>query len=287
MAASTPVNPQLVPQPVVDGSASSPSAGVPLQPVAPQPPASPGYLSAPAPGGSASAPGVPPVPPQLLARQAAAREQQSAPQAVTPTVLPPAEPARPAAPSGPFGQANPPGVSAYQNAQPPSAYASAPAPVAPRAALEATPSVIPGFTPAPTVLALPALLSGGSSTNAAAPSAPAPSPVPDAPHPTTAPSATVPTVSQPSPASPAGGSGAGTDANAAYLASLGVNVPGGSRSSDAVPSSTGPQPIAMPSEPGPLGPAPATALAFPQEADRMRELAPENRTEFGAPAHRG
>ncbi|RQP10221.1 MAG: hypothetical protein EAS51_09410, partial [Microbacteriaceae bacterium] len=233
-----------------------------------------------------AAPRTPEVPAEFLARQAAA----STP-AVTPTVLGPATPASgvpvapaaAAAPSAPeLPRVAPPGVtgSAYAAAPTPSAYVNAPAPAAaPALELEAAPSKssIPGFTPAPTILALPASLGGGSPTNAAAPSVPAPAPAPDAPHPTMAPPATVPSVSQLPPNSPAGPA----DGNSAHLASLGFTS-----QSETAPR-TGPQPVPLHNDGGPLGTAPSTARSLPGSGGLPGlDLTPDNRGDFGAPLHR-
>src|SRR5690606_3265558 len=128
--------------------------------------------------------------------------------------------------------------------------------------------------PISTILALPASLGGGASSNAAAPSAPAPAPAPDASHPTMAPPATVPPVSQPPRTDDASASNGGSGTNAAYLAALGLmSGDGGS----AAPT-TGPQPVPLPSDGGPLGTAPSTARAL--------DLAPDGHGDFGAPVHR-
>jgi hypothetical protein len=85
-----------------------------------------------------------------------------------------------------------------------------------------------------------------------------------------APPATVPPVSQPprTDGAPASDNG---NANAAYLAALGLM--GGS----AAPT-TGPQPVPLTSDGGPLGTAPSTARAL--------DLTPDGHGDFGAPVHR-
>jgi hypothetical protein len=92
-----------------------------------------------------------------------------------------------------------------------------------------------------------------------------------------APPATVPPVSQP-PRSGESASDGGAGANAAYLAALGLMSPGGSASHDSAAPTTGPQPVPLPSDGGPLGTAPATARAL--------DLTPDGHGDLGAPVHR-
>jgi hypothetical protein len=91
-----------------------------------------------------------------------------------------------------------------------------------------------------------------------------------------APPATVPPVSQP-PRSGEAASDGGAGANAAYLAALGLMSPGGASHDSAAPT-TGPQPVPLPSDGGPLGTAPATARAL--------DLTPDGHGDLGAPVHR-
>jgi hypothetical protein len=87
-----------------------------------------------------------------------------------------------------------------------------------------------------------------------------------------APPATVPPVSQPPRTADSAPDGA--NANAAYLAALGL-MGGGN---DSAAPSTGPQPIPLPTDGGPLGTAPSNARAL--------DLTPDGHGEFGAPVHR-
>jgi hypothetical protein len=88
-----------------------------------------------------------------------------------------------------------------------------------------------------------------------------------------APPATVPPVSQPPRSDDASASANGAGTNAAYLAGLGLMSSGNS----AAPT-TGPQPVPLTSDGGPLGTAPSTARAL--------DLTPVGHGDFGAPVHR-
>jgi len=99
-----------------------------------------------------------------------------------------------------------------------------------------------------------------------------------------APPATVPSVSQLPPTTSAGSG----EANAAYLAAFGLSAPGSPAGrTDSVAPSTGPQPVPLPTDGGPLGTAPSTARALPSGGEHPgMDLTPDGRGDFGAPMHR-
>ncbi|TPX03978.1 hypothetical protein FJ656_14265 [Schumannella luteola] len=88
-------------------------------------------------------------------------------------------------------------------------------------------------------------------------------------------------MSQPSP--PSGES----DANAAYLAAFRLGATASPAPAvDSTAPATGPQPVPLPSDGGPLGTAPSSAMALPQGDHPGLDLAPDGRGDFGAPMHR-